>query len=204
MRLLVIDDDKVFTEPLVWLLERAKHTVVYCQEIGEVLDGWYEINAELLDALRNKGTSNSCIKALESLVGERFRTRDEFARYLTGTVDEIELAEHDSFIFKESYRSALEPKPDCILLDIMMPCGDYYSKQEVGMSKATGARLLRDIVERIGVVPVVVVTVRNVAELHSKLREEYQGILQEIIVKPVTPVVVMKRLEIIFPGQVQR
>jgi len=38
MKILLIDDDKVFSEPLVWRLNHEKYEVTYCQSIEDVLD----------------------------------------------------------------------------------------------------------------------------------------------------------------------
>jgi len=43
MRILVIDDDRMFTEPLLWRLRHEGFEVVYASRVEEALDGWYEL-----------------------------------------------------------------------------------------------------------------------------------------------------------------
>ena len=38
MQILVVDDDKLFTEPLIWRLKREGYEVRYCKDINAVLD----------------------------------------------------------------------------------------------------------------------------------------------------------------------
>ena len=135
MRILVIDDDRLYTEPLIWRLEREGYDVVYCQTADEVLD--------------DEGSG------------------------------------------------ALEPKPDCILLDMMMGRGDRYTKKETDSGGHTGMVILRDIERRIGKVPVIVLTVRNEEDFHLELRKRFDTI-RRILVKPVTPTQVVSTLASVF------
>ena len=199
MRILVIDDDRVFTEPLIWSLKREGYEVAYCQRVSEVLNGWFEIYEESMIKLNEKGVPLFFIKELEMMVEERFDTEEEFGTYLKETIGMKWLEEYESLIFEEARRNALDPKPDCVILDIMMPRGRYYSREEVGVSRMTGIRLLEDIVRRIGEITTILITVRNEPELHKKLTEQYAGIVKEILVKPVRPSTVIEKLKEVFP-----
>ena len=130
MRVLVIDDDKVFAKPLLWQLEQDGYKVTCCESVGDVLD-------------------------------------------------------------KEGVLKV--PRPDCILLDIMMPRGDRYGKRETDSGRDTGLKLLKDIQEKEPDIPVIVVTVRNDLSLHE-LQENYGDNIKAILVKPVTPTQVVDTL----------
>ncbi len=133
MKILLIDDDKVFSEPLVWRLNHEKHEVTYCQSIEDILD-------------------------------------------------------------KDGKMKV--PRPDCILLDIMMPRGSY-SKSETDAGKDTGLRLLTDIYKKNPNIPVVVITARGDLD-EIELRKKF-GSLKNVLVKPVTPSLVVDVLREIFP-----
>lgn len=90
------------------------------------------------------------------------------------------------------------PKPDCILLDIMMPRGDRYSKQEADAGRETGLILLEDIQREEPDVPVVIITVRQDL-IATKLQRKFGETIKEIIVKPVTPSKVIETLKMLFP-----
>ena len=76
-------------------------------------------------------------------------------------------------------------KHDCILLDIMMPRGDMYTKRESDAGKDTGLRVLEDIYKQEPNIPIIIVTVRK--DLNkTKLQREF-GSIKEVICKPVAP-----------------
>jgi DNA-binding NtrC family response regulator len=129
MKILLIDDDKFYVEPLLWELNEQKFNVIYC-------------------------------KSIDNILGENGKLKEE--------------------------------QPDCILLDIMMPRGDMYSKKETDAGKDTGLRLLADIYKERPNVPVIIITVRgniNGAEMQKKF-----GSLKKVLVKPVTPTEVVKAI----------
>jgi CheY-like chemotaxis protein len=135
MRILLIDDDKVFSEPLVWRLDQEGYEVTYCQSIEDVLD--------------EKGKMKI-------------------------------------------------PRPDCILLDIMMPRSNRYSKSETDAGKNTGLRLLADIQKETANIPVIIITILdnlNIAELQMKF-----STLKDVLIKPVTPTVVIETIRRFLPG----
>ena len=51
MNVLLIDDDKVFTEPLMWQLEQAGYNVTYCQAVDDVLDESGELKIPIPDCI---------------------------------------------------------------------------------------------------------------------------------------------------------
>ena len=197
MKILIVDDDTFFSEPLIWRLECEGYDVVYCQYVGEVLCGWYEITARCLGNLREQAPA-SAIQKLELALGERFESQDEFSSRLAELIGRRELELYGDNIFKWAAHNPLKPKPDCILLDMMMPRGGYYGKSETRDGKYTGARLLRDILDRVGNIPVIVVTVLHDVDLQYKLRKDFGRVLKDILVKPVTPGIVIDKLKGIY------
>ena len=51
MKILLIDDDKVFVEPLIWRLEQEKYEVIYCGSIEDVLDEKEKLIVECVDCI---------------------------------------------------------------------------------------------------------------------------------------------------------
>ena len=137
MKVLVIDDDTMFCEPLVWRLVQEGYEVTYCKLVEEVLD---------------------------------------------------------------EERKLKVPVPDLILLDIMMPRGEMYSKRETDRGGDTGLILLGDIQKVNPNIPVIIITVRKDITL-AGLQEKYGASVKELIVKPVRPGEVIEQLNKIFPKQ---
>lgn len=135
MRILIIDDDKMFAEPLLWRLGQEKYEYIYCKLVDDVLD------------------------------------RDKKLKV---------------------------PKPDLILLDIMMPQGDMYSKRETDGGKFTGLKLLEDIQKQKPNIPVIIITVHQHLDL-AELQKEFGDTIKEILVKPITPTEVVSRIKTLFP-----
>jgi len=84
--------------------------------------------------------------------------------------------------------------PDLILLDIMMPHGKIYTKHETDSGAKTGLRLLEDIQKVYPKIPVFIITVHlgiTLAELRKKFGDNVKGIL----LKPITPTQVVKKLK---------
>jgi len=135
MKVLVIDDDTVFAEALLWRLKTEGYEVTYCESVEDVLDGSGELRV---------------------------------------------------------------PRPDCILLDIMMPRGSRYSKHETEAGKRTGLKLLEDLQKKKLNISIIVITVRNNLSLHE-LQEKYGDNIKVILVKPATPTQVITEIKILFP-----
>lgn len=131
MKVLVIDDDQYFTEPLIWEL----------QERG------YEVET---------------YGAIEDVLGEDKK---------------IKIG-----------------KPDCVVLDIMMPHGEIFTRRETNGGARTGLRLLEIIHREWPDVPVIIVTVRDDLSLYE-LQEKYGDNIKAILVKPVTPTEVVEMLD---------
>jgi len=123
MKVVLIDDDKVFAEPLLWYLEEQRVSTFYFKSVDDL-----------------------------------------FAQ-----VDELEAFD-----------------PDCIILDIMMPRGKQYSKQETGAGRDTGIRLIRDLKKYIPDTPVIIVSVRTHLDLDELVRK-HGSIIKGVLCKPVTP-----------------
>jgi CheY-like chemotaxis protein len=135
MKILIIDDDRAFTQPLLWRLRREGHDVEHRESVEDVLDEEGKLKM---------------------------------------------------------------PKPDCILLDVMMPRGDRYSKSETEAGANTGLRLLRDIYKQNENIPVVIISVRR--DLNkSELQKKFGDGIKEVLEKPVTPTMVVTRLDELFP-----
>ena len=135
MKILLIDDDRFFTEPLLWRLRQEEYHVTFCQSVDDVFDA----------------EGNLRVSA-----------------------------------------------PDCIILDIMMPRSNRYSKEETASGKDTGLRLLVDIQKKLPKVPVIVVTVRSDVGL-SRLQQRFGRSMKTVLVKPVTPTQVLEAIRTLFP-----
>lgn len=138
MRILLIDDDKVYSEPLVWQLGQEGYDVTYCQSIEDVLD--------------EKGKMRL-------------------------------------------------PKPDCILLDIMMPSGDRYNKRETDAGKDTGSRLLEDLQREVLNTPVIIITIRTDLD-EDEVRKRFKSV-KKVLVKPVTPTEVAEVIKNVCPKKTE-
>ena len=75
------------------------------------------------------------------------------------------------------------PLPDCILLDIMMPRGEKYSKIETESGKSTGLRLLEDLQKELPNTPVIINTIRNDLGSEEEVRKQYKTV-RKILIKP--------------------
>lgn len=78
---------------------------------------------------------------------------------------------------------------DAVILDIMMPFEDYSTAEDAGSGRFTGVLVLRDIRERLGDIPVLVVSAHNKAEITPKLQDV------EILEKPVSARQVAEKLK---------
>ena len=140
MKVVIIDDDKVFTEPLVWCLVQEGWAVTLRRSVDEVFD------------------ENGNLKG---------------------------------------------GKPDCVILDIMMPWGAKYSSEETANGKQTGLRLLEEIARVEPSLPIIIITVRE--DLRTPdLKERFGAQVEEVLVKPVVPTKVLDVLELVFPGTYTR
>jgi DNA-binding response OmpR family regulator len=119
MRVLIVDDDRMFSEPLIWQLREEDYKVTYCQSIEDVLDEKGELKV---------------------------------------------------------------PPPDCIILDIMMPRGDKYSKNETDAGKSTGLRFLQDVERAAPNTPVIIITIRNDLD-EDEVRKRF-GFVKKCLLKP--------------------
>lgn len=131
MKILVIDDDKVFVEPLMWALNEHGYEAEYCKSVDDVLDEEGKVKIS---------------------------------------------------------------RPDCIILDILMPRGSRYSKRETDGGRSTGLKLLEDIQKKYSKIPVIVVTVcqnLNIIDLKKKFGEA----VKKVLVKPVTPTDVINAIK---------
>ncbi len=197
MRILVIDDDRAFTEPLLWRLECEEHDVVYCQYVNEVLDGWHELTAPALNALRHTPGLGSVTAKLQSIVDVREGDAQRFKELVSAQLDSAEAEAHFESIREAARKEALQPPPALVLLDLMMAYKDRYSAEDTDNARATGRALLKDLLTRVPGVPVIVITVRNEPELHNDLRSKFPEI-QNVLVKPVTPSVVLRAIGELF------
>lgn len=137
MRMCVIDDDRLFSEPLLWCLEQEGWAVTWHRNVDDFLD-------------------------------EQGRLKGE--------------------------------RPDCIILDMMMPRGNRYSATETDCGRSTGLRVLQDIAQSGLYIPTIVVTVRCDLDLVD-LSKRYASCVKAILAKPVTPTRILKCLERIFPDR---
>jgi len=137
MKLLVIDDDEAFVEPLLWRLKREKYEVSYVSSVDDT-----QVRAGKLKT----------------------------------------------------------PLPDCILLDIMMPRGTKYSKQETDAGGLTGLKLLEEIYKNNPKIPVIIITVRRDLDI-SELQLRFGDTVKKILLKPVTPTEVVETIRTFFPEQ---
>jgi CheY-like chemotaxis protein len=135
MRILVIDDDRVFTEPLLW-------------------------------ALGDEGWAVELRRSVDDIFDEHGNVRGE--------------------------------RPDCIILDVMMPWGRKYSPEDTNHGKSTGLRILQDIYKAEADIPLIVVTVRSDLNVVD-LREKYCKSVKAVLVKPAMPSEVLRVLSEIFP-----
>lgn len=198
MRVLVIDEDRAFTQPLLWRLAKEGHKVVYCQTVDEAISGWHELDAEAIGSLKQVGVPDVILEAVESALGRRFASRARFMKYLADVLSDEQRASHAGKIAESAQKLAFVPRPDCILLDIMMPRGEQYSKRETDAGRDTGIVMLRDIERLAPGVPVIVITVRDDDELRSKLAAH--ECVRSVLVKPVTPSEVVAVLAEIVPS----
>jgi DNA-binding response OmpR family regulator len=127
----LVDDDKGFSEPLIWLLEQEGYKVTYYQFVDEAL---------------------------------------------------------------ADFNSVCNPKPDCIILDVMMPSGRFYHYVETNAGRETGLRLLKDTREKLCDVPIIIVTVRLDLSL-TDLQDTFDKRIKAILTKPVTPSEVIETVE---------
>lgn len=130
MRIIVIDDDKYYAEPLLWKLEEENYRVTYHASVEESLDYF-------------SGTSN--------------------------------------------------PRPDCLILDVMLPRGPY-DRNETNQGRDTGLRLLKDVKGKYADVPVLIVTVRIGLTLRA-LQEEYGKRVRKVLMKPMTPIAIVDEVD---------
>ena len=194
MRILVVDDDRVFTEPLVWRLQQEGHDVVYCQTVSEALDGWFELTEQSLESLRGEGLPNAVFSRFGGVTGLRCRTMETLAARITGLLGSEDVTLYMAKIERFAHQDPLVPKPDCIVLDLMMPRDVRYTKRETDSGRSTGMAVLRDILKRTGSVPVVVMTVRAEPECHIEVRKRFKEV-KPILVKPVTPTEVLAGID---------
>ena len=89
------------------------------------------------------------------------------------------------------------PKPDFILLDIMIPHNNRYDKRETGGGNNAGLRLLEDIRKEDPDIPVVVITAYQHLNM-NELKGKYGDSIKEILVKPVTSTRVIETLRKLF------
>jgi len=130
MNILLIDDDKVFSEPLVWQLRQEGYEVTDCQSIEDVLDERGELKVS---------------------------------------------------------------PPDCIILDIMMPRGDKYSRNETDAGKSTGLRLLQDLETAAVNTPVIIITIRDDLG-EDEVRKWSRSVKKCLLKIEVTPTEVIKAI----------
>ncbi len=90
------------------------------------------------------------------------------------------------------------PEPDLILLDIMMPRGEMYSKRETDSGGGTGLRLLQDIYDTNSQIPVIILTVRGDLNL-AQLQERFGHGIKDVLVKPILPSEVIEAIKKDFP-----
>jgi CheY-like chemotaxis protein len=202
MLIIIVDDDRVFSDPLVWMLEWIGHKVLHCKYVNEVFQGWFELSTSALVRAKRDGVPGEVLcRAAELLAGQRVSNEQDMMAICR---------EHDVWTSLEPYWVKLLPhmqirplaqKPDLVLLDVMMPVGDYYDANKVPDSKFTGLRVLRDIIEAVGTVPTVIITVHSEASLHGQLKEPWRRAVKDVIQKPVLPDAAVRRLDAIFPGQ---
>ncbi len=198
MRILVVDDDRMFSEPVVWRLQEEKYDVVYCQSVSEVLSGWIEITEHTLAHLESEGVPEEIIERLRELVGDRFETEAEFQRHANRKFTVETALVYVEKAMASARQNALNPPPDCILMDLMMPRSDYYTRKRTRAGQYTGAVLLEDILKKIGDVPTIICTVRRETGLEGDLRQRFRS-LRHFLIKPVTPSEIVRRLNEMFP-----
>jgi len=197
MKILVIDDDRVFTEPLLWKLCRKEHDVCYCNKVGEVLHGWYQFTDEFVAELGAAlGTSPSPSVLLDP--ERRYPTRELMASDLAARLGQDPLPADVTAALDLAHRDPLDPVPDVVIADIRMPCGRYYSRRETRSGSQTGVVLIRDVLVRIPRVPVIVVTVDPDPTLRADLMTRFPDNLKRFMLKPATPTEVLGAMSDVF------
>jgi CheY-like chemotaxis protein len=206
MKVLVIDDDRVYTEPVVWRLEHEGFEVVHCISASEVLSGWFEVTDQTVESLRRDGVPASVLERLvhaptedDGGLGEPVRCVhvDAFRCKLERRLGEEEASRYFESIRSRAHRDPLTPAPDVVILDLMMP-REHYGKQESENGRATGVALMRDIVERVPSARFVVLTVRDEPECHAALRKRFGRSIVEIVQKPALPSRVAEAVKNVF------
>jgi DNA-binding response OmpR family regulator len=137
MRILMIDDDRTYSEPLQWQLNLDHYEVDYHQSVKTVV------------------TKNGV---------------------------------------------CLVSRPDCMIVDIMLPSGDIYTSEQTHSGKDTGLLLIRDLRKTFPDVPVVVVTVRDDIS-PQVLQADWDIANSWVVVKPVTPSEVARLLAKVLAGE---
>ena len=85
-----------------------------------------------------------------------------------------------------------------VILDLMMPRGANYTKEETDAGRATGIPLLRDILRRTPAVPVIIITVYNEFDRHAEVQRRFGPTIKDILVKPGRPSDLVRRLGELF------
>lgn len=124
MKVLIVDDDQYFAEPLIWELRERGYEVETCGAIEDVLS--------------------------------------------------------------EDKKIRINKLPDCVILDIMMPHGEIFTKQETNRGAETGLRLLNIIHKEWPNVPVIIVTVRDDITLPG-MKKQFGDTVRRIFLKPTKP-----------------
>jgi CheY-like chemotaxis protein len=202
MRIIIVDDD-TFThgEPLAWGLRCATHEVVQCPSVHELKCGWWEVTPEGVDRMRTARVPDRVIQALEPILTSRFETEELFELELERVLSPGMTGEYESTIKRYARQDPFEPRPDCMLLDMMMPVQNIYSLRETEDGKRTGMRILgdEDLRGRMQNVPVVVVTIDRSMVLSDSLRQAFPQV-RWILHKPVLATDVLPILKVIHNG----
>ena len=204
MNILVIDDDRLtYAEPVIWGLRCESHDVMWCRNVRDVKYGWWEFTPRRLLLAKRGKVPNRVLERLERLTNQRFPTEELLECQIEEALDKRDFKKYGKFLIEKAWQDPLKPKPDCVLLDMMMPAEEYYTQGETNDWKETGASLLRDedLKGRIAGIPIVVVTVNRDRQLPASLQKEFSQV-KAVIHKPVLACQILGRLkELLMSGE---
>ncbi len=202
MVILVIDDDKTYADPLVWMLGHIGHEVWFCKYPTHLFNGWLEFTLKTKAELAKSDIPTNLIRKLEvNISGRQFSNKHQLISSLSTAGLWGQLKPYESTILTHLKINPTTKQPDLLILDIMMPTGVRYSNDPTVSSKFTGIRVLQDYIQIVGNIPTVVITVHELVNIKNKLSDDLSNNILDVLEKPILPDVITQRLDALFPGQ---